>query len=62
MHRKYKSTIKFNQIKVLPSFRTVGCKPCDFHRLKYGTSYNGFPKIRSSMDEYEKKDLNLNLK
>lgn len=63
MHKKYKSHTDLNKKEIIPSFRSVGKKPYDFHRLKHSTVYNGFPKIKSSsMDKERKEDLNLNLK
>ena len=51
MHKKHKSQGYLNKNEILPSFRSVGCKPCDFHRLKCATSYNNFPKIKPATIE-----------
>ena len=61
MHKKYKSHGDLKKKPVVPSFRSVGTKACDFHQIKHSTAYNGFPKIKSSLlDKESKEDLNLN--
>lgn len=50
------------QQDVLPSFRSVGCMPCDFHRLKYTTSYRNFSrKVPPPEEDKEPHELKLNL-
>lgn len=55
-NKKQKSSGNIYKNNILPSFRSVGCKPCDFHRLKYSTNYNNFPKLRSSSLENIEKE------
>ena len=63
MNKKKHSQDSLHGYDIAPSFRSVGCKPCDFHRLKYSTSYNNFPKLKStSAEKHDKNELNINLK